>query len=161
MTTSGCCVGISWLLSATNCLQWVESRANSACGWWTQRIFLRLCVLRRNLGRDIVLSRRREHHQRAIAEISGGSHLCRAQRGENLIIDYGELMFGRKRQELFFLAECSWPEVRRIAVCCQASPAKMKLKEGPSSPVACGNCFSSRAICRLLHGSAPESPPIS
>jgi hypothetical protein len=55
------------------------------------KIFLRLCVLRRNLGRDIVLSRRREHHRRAIAEISGGSHLCRAQRGENLIlIDYGE-----------------------------------------------------------------------
>src|SRR3984957_17580171 len=94
------------------------------------KIFLRLCVLRRNLGRDVVLSRRREHHQRAIAEISGDSHLCRAQRGENLIlIDYGELMFGLKRQELFFLAECSRPEVRRIAVCCQASPAKMKLKE--------------------------------
>ena len=63
-------------------------------------------------------------------EISGTSHLCRAQGGEHLVlVDHSELMFGRERQEFFFLPKCLRPEIRRIAIRRQASPAKMELKE--------------------------------
>src|ERR1039458_4995016 len=94
------------------------------------KILIRLCVLGRDLRRDIVLSGRGKHNQRAIPEVSGASHLCRAQSGEYLIlIDRSELMFGRKHQEAFFLPECFRPECRRIVIRRQASPAKMELKE--------------------------------
>ena len=63
-------------------------------------------------------------------EVSGASYLRCAQGGEYLIlVDRSELMFGRKRQEIFFLAECFRPECRPIAIGRQASPAKMELKE--------------------------------
>jgi hypothetical protein len=61
------------------------------------KILLRLCVLGRDLRRDVFLSRRGKHNQREIPKVSGASHLCHAQSGEYLIlIDRSELMFGRK-----------------------------------------------------------------
>src|ERR1700683_59579 len=93
-------------------------------------VLLCLCFPGRDVRRTIVLSCRGEHNHWTIPKVSGASHLCRAQSRKYLIlIDHGELMFGRERQESFFLPECFRPKGRHLAVRRQASPTKMELKE--------------------------------